>query len=406
MRMKILLKFIVVIQFAVAALAAPLFVQASDGWVACGNQGEDCDIATKNRVLVRYGSTPNNNYLFFGVEGQSAVPCSNFAGNPSDDDAKQCWYKEDTTVIPNDQWNKCADQGGGCNTGTNTPIWVKYGVGDKWLFTVQNRTFTCDNNHFGWNPDDGPAKACFVGYPAIFPSEGPDWTSCATQGNTCDLVSMGFANSSMIIRYGVDDSWNYKVAIQGDSFECNNENFGNPDDGAKKSCGVTPYQGSALKSEGVWEVLLDCNGDGCASHVSLSSGTKWSTSVSNQQTWSVGVTESIEEGIGIPPETTKSSLSSSQEYANSTEYQTALTTSFDYTATIDCGEVNSDEYKTIYQFITESTASCLTGDGGCNSKTHTTQYICYTGDVPLDGTPQCLPNACKPGTYCVECITD
>ena len=116
MQIKTSLNFITAATFAAAALFASSFVAASaDVWTACGNQGKNCDIATQNRVLVRYGNLDKNNYFFFGVEGESSVPCSNFIGNPSDDDSKQCWYNEDSSSIPDTQWNKCANERGACN---------------------------------------------------------------------------------------------------------------------------------------------------------------------------------------------------------------------------------------------------------------------------------------------------
>jgi len=408
MRMKTLLKFIAVTQFAAAVLITSSFANASDDvWTACGNQGKNCDIATQDRVLVRYGNLGKNNYFFFGVQGESAVPCSNFVGNPSDDDSKQCWYNEDSSSIPNTTWNKCADERGACNTGTDTPIWVKYGADDKWLFTVQNRTFTCDNDHFGWDPDVGTTKSCWVGYPAIYPSEGPDWTTCATEGNTCDLMATNYSNTGIIIRYGVGDAWNYKIATQSDSFECNNDNFGNPDDGPNKACGITAYLASGVITEGVWNEVLTCRGANCGAKFSITWGSTWSDSVTNQQTWSASVTDSVTAGIAIPPEKASETIAYSGSYANSTTYQQSLSDSLTGSVAVTCDEpVGSDDFRAIYQFATSSAADCLTGTGQCSSKTQTQDYICYTGAQPLPTPPQCLPNACVDGSYCTKCMTD
>ncbi len=405
--MNTLLKFIAATQFAVVLLVSPSFATASeDVWTACGNQGQNCVIATQDRVLVRYGNLDKNNFFFFGVEGQSEVSCSNFIGNPSHDDSKQCWYNVDSSSIANGNWNKCAYEGNLCNTGTDMPMWVKYGsdATDKWLYTIQDRTFTCDDDHFGWDPDVGTKKSCWVGYPPIYPTQ-PAWNTCATEGNTCDLTAINYNDTSILIRYGYgpDKAWNYKLATQSDSFDCNNDNFGNPDDGPNKACGVTLYPGPVVATQGLWHQAVNCR-ECSSTSFTVTWGTKQSSTSTNQVTWSEGVTESVSAGIVIPPESEKSSISSSQNFAYSDSYQTSLTESYDQSSTENCGHLGN-EITILYQFQTSSSADCFIGNGQCSSRTRTFDYICYSGDADKVPTPQCLPNACA-DTYCTECLVD
>ncbi|MFC1751510.1 hypothetical protein ACFL2V_22330, partial [Pseudomonadota bacterium] len=354
-----------------------------------------------DRVLVRYGKLDKNNYFFFGVEGESSVPCSNFTGNPSNGDSKQCWYNEDSASIPTSSWNECASERGDCDTGVNEPIWIKYGADAKWLYTVQSGSFTCDNDHFGWDPNKGTHKSCWVGYPLIYSPE-PDWTTCATEGQTCDLTTTNFNNTGIMIRYGVNNSWNYKIATQSDSFDCTDDNFGDPAVGTHKACGVTSYLESAVVTQGKWNKIGDCGGVQCSTSFAVTWGSTWASSVTNQQTWSVGVTDSVTAGIAIPPEKAEETIGYSESYANSTTYQQSLSDTYSETFTVNCGTAGVDEYKAVYQFATSSAADCLTGTGQCSSDTHTQDYICYTGDQELSTPPQCLPNACA-NAYCTEC---
>ena len=404
MGIKSLLRFIIATKFAVATLFVSSLVEASgDVWTACGNEGKNCNIATLDTVLVRYGISDKNNYFFFGVEGEKNVPCSNFNGDPSDGDSKQCWYNEDASSIPT-QWNECASERDNCDTGVNDPIWVKYGADGQWLYTVQSGTFSCDNDHFGWDPIKGTHKSCWVGYPIIYTST-PTWTTCATEGQSCDLTSTSDNNTGIMIRYGADSDWTYKIATQSNSFGCNNDNFGDPDKGTHKACGVTSYLESAVVTAGEWVEVDSCRGEECTISYALTWGSTWSSSVTNQDTWSVGVTESMTAGIAIPPEKAEETIGYSESYAHSTEYQTSLSDSYDQTLTVNCGTAGTGEYKAIYQFSTSSAADCLTGTGQCASETHTQDYICYSGTVDGAPAPQCLPNACA-NEYCTECKTE
>jgi hypothetical protein len=234
----------------------------------------------------------------------------------------------------------------------------------------------------------------------------PEWTTCATEGQTCDLAALDYNNTGTVIRYGVGDSWVNKIATQSDSIACNNSVFGDPAKGEHKACEVTGYLESAVLTSGKWNTVVSCEGSKCKTSYSITWGSTWSSSITNEQTWSVGVTQSVSAGIEIPPAKAESSTSYSAEYANSSSYQQSLSDSYDKSITVECGEAGSDDIKVIYQFSTASEAACLTGDGQCASTTHTQNFVCYTGDQPLPTTPQCLPNACVPGTYCTQCLTN
>lgn len=401
MGMKTLLKCIVALKITVAALLTSSLAEANTNvWVACGDQGQNCKISADDRVMVRYGNPDNSNFFFFAVEGESTVPCSNFIGNPAHDESKQCWYTENPSGIPTSGWSECSTERDTCDTGSDTPQWIRYGAGDKWLYTVQGGTFTCDNDHFQWDPYVGTHKSCEKTGMTINSS----WTQCATEGSTCSLSNLGgisYQDTGLIIKYGAGNSWNYKIATQSESIDCSNGIFYDPDKGVSKSCFVTPYLQSDIITTGAWNPVAPCQGGSCTTSYSITWGSTWSDSVTNQQTWSVGVTASATEGIAIPPEKAEETFGYSESYVDSETYQESLTESESQTITINCGDP-SDAYVTLYQFSTSSVADCITGSGDCNSATDTQDYICYSGNEPLSTTPQCLPNACQ-DEYCTIC---
>lgn len=413
---KALLKIIVFAQVILtSAFIAPSFADdTGTNWVPCGKQDKECNLdgtADTSAVLIRYGLESKNNYFFFGVQGQDTAPCSNFNGNPSDGDSKSCWRYADDSFLPEGAWwEKCALEGGVCNFNDNV-MWVRYGADDKWLYTLQSNTFECSNEYFGWDPDsDGKTgKACYIGYPVAI-NNAQTWTTCATERETCDLTELNYNNSGIVIKYGVDnaedDSWFYKIATQSNSFECSNEIFGDPSVGNHKSCQFYPYLLAPIETTGNWIKQVDCRGDYCDDQYSITWGSEWSDSVSNQITWTLGVTQSVSAGIQIGPLKAESSVGYSAAFANSTTYQTSMTDTYEETTSTNCGQASENERQVIYQFSTNSAAACLTGTGMCSSQTLTQDFICYTG--PANGSipePQCLPNACA-DTYCTQCLAD
>ncbi len=392
---------IITILMSNLSIAAP---SAPSLWIACGSQGGSCFVNTAKPVMIRYGDETKNNYLFFSTEGVERVKCDNFIGNPSDGDSKRCWYNEAADGISDQtKWTTCAEEGDNCSTNHSNPVWVRYGdvMSRKWLYTQQSGTISCSDSYFGWDPVKGTKKVCQLGEPVH--KIPPKWTTCATEGQTCDLSAYKANNTGITLRYGNKESWKYFTAVQQSEIKCNNSNFGDPIKGVNKICQFTTYTATPIVSYGRWKEVVNCRGVDCGTDYSVTWGSSWSSSITNTDTWSVGVTRSISAGVMVPPAEVSSSVSISAEYANSHTYQKSLEDSFGKTTNVSCtNDTGSSKVKTIYQFSTGSEASCLTGDGRCVSSTNTQNFICYAEDEPLPTRPICLPNACV-DVYCTEC---
>ena len=123
-----------------------------------------------------------------------------------------------------DDWTFCAPENGVCAfTGTNE---VRYGANGAFVYRTLTDGTVCTNAVFG-DPIYGTVKVC-----AIRSTPPPaEWTFCAPEGGVCAFTG------TTEVRYGADGTYVYQTFTDGTA--CNNEVFGDPLYGTRKSCAIT-----------------------------------------------------------------------------------------------------------------------------------------------------------------------
>ena len=132
-------------------------------------------------------------------------------------------------ATPTPTWTTCAVENGTCSF-SGTAL-VRYGADPYWHTGTYTNGVACNNNVFG-DPDSGIVKSCqILGTPATAtPTPVGPWTTCAAEGGTCSF------SGTALVRYGADPYWVGGTYTNG--VACNNNVFGDPDQGIVKSCQI------------------------------------------------------------------------------------------------------------------------------------------------------------------------
>ncbi|MGC4119833.1 MAG: hypothetical protein QM765_35710 [Myxococcales bacterium] len=120
-------------------------------------------------------------------------------------------------------WTHCAPEGGTCLF--NGPAEVRYGANGVYnVMTFDGGAVRCTNDVFG-DPTPGVIKDCDIRW---MNRQGGVFDFCAMEGGACSFEGTG------TVRYGANGTWAYRNVTDGTP--CNNEVFGDPVPGFRKSC--------------------------------------------------------------------------------------------------------------------------------------------------------------------------
>ncbi|GAC16456.1 dockerin type I domain-containing protein [Aliiglaciecola lipolytica] len=197
-------------------------------WTYCIGANETCEFDGSKQVA-------------FGLDGQFAyqvhqdgVYCATSVfGDPLPGKRKHCWKRNDTSHLTPPEgagWLFCIGERNTCSfTGT---FQVAFGRDGKFAYQTHQDGVSCTNAVFG-DAAPGKYKHCWVRKPSEGEPEapeGPDWTFCANEGDTCYL------DSYHEVAYGRDGAFNYE--IHNSDVVCANSEFGDPIPGRAKYCWI------------------------------------------------------------------------------------------------------------------------------------------------------------------------
>ncbi len=207
----------------------------------CATEGGVCRFAGK--AVVYYGA--RRNWTQRRLRGP--VRCDNRTfGDPLRGVRKSCFVlrgggqparlKPGVGMTNRPQGQRCAGENQVCRFGGQGRVY--YGAQNRWAVRNANRAIGCNNGVFG-DPLPGVRKSCFVqrvgAQPArLKPGVGmvasPRGQRCAQENGVCRFQGNG------TVYYGARNRWATRGA--NGVLTCNNQTFGDPLPGVRKSCFV------------------------------------------------------------------------------------------------------------------------------------------------------------------------
>ena len=365
---------------------------------------------TTDLVAIQFGLAEDNTYLV--TEGIDPIPCHNFWGDPSVGNTKNCSFTTRNVFgVPDSGFSTVAQEG---NTFTvpqtnddNNLFWLRYGVavGDRWHYTLVEggdaQEIPCNNVYFGFDPDVGAHKECQLGGTYTVGDGGIN--QCASEGASCNNIG----TAAVLAKYGQGTGYNFRFISTGSGdMSCDNAEFGpDPSPGNHKFCYVQSLKPQNAATNSEWVQVQSCGGAPCNQiEVTIQVGSTVTNSTSSQESWSVTVTDSMEEGFSFEGESDKFSLSIAEGFANSDTMTQALETSKLVGYDVTCGPVKNPVELVMYQFETTTNAHCVE-DATCSLLAQTHSYFCASSDSGPPPPPQCLPTYCKDAA-CQTCTYD
>jgi hypothetical protein len=375
------------LMLALALTTASLGTAEAATWASCGAEGGSCSIPSRARAVVRYGNDTKG-YFYWGVQGIDNSPCNNFQGDPAKTLSKSCAYATDISMLPTAYNTHCANEYGTCDVGP-TPRWGRYGLDGRWFETIQTGIISCTNGFFNYDPFPGRNKVCQIAEPVELTG---NWTTCASEYSTCYTSGMDPKTYGVLLRYGLGSRWTYRITTVSD-IHCTNDRFNkDPYDTVNKQCDYIPLASKGT-SFGQWISVGYC--DNCTSvKQTLTLGTNFSTTQTNQSQWSSTVKASVARDFTIYGATYKVSAEVSYAYSQSQTLSTALSNSITRSTEMMCATpAGTPQNIRMYQFMTNTRADCL-HTGTCAADSYTVDIRCvYNPPFGYTG-PKCVPGYC------------
>jgi len=193
---------------------------------------------------VAYGAKGKWAYQRNVTEG---IACDNDTfGDPISGVKKSCYTRESAAKPDQDGakhnaggpsgWKYCTSENQYCNFRGMKD--VAYGAKGQWAYQHNvTEGIACDNDTFG-DPISGVKKSCYTRESAAKPDRdgtkhnagGPSgWKYCTSESQYCSFKGM------KDVAYGAKGKWAYQRNVT-DGISCDNDTFGDPISGVKKSC--------------------------------------------------------------------------------------------------------------------------------------------------------------------------
>jgi CEL-III C-terminal len=132
-------------------------------------------------------------------------------------------------------WVGCANQGGDCRVFDKARAVIRFGVGDRFAYSVVDGvdTIACNASASGDPAWEGGDKGCSYSLAMDeLLDEGDEWTTCAQERGECDIGS-----EPRWVRYGKGTEW--VELIRSGKFQCSDEVAGaDPNEDVVKECHV------------------------------------------------------------------------------------------------------------------------------------------------------------------------
>lgn len=229
-------------------------------WVNCAKEGKNCAPGTDELVTVRYGI--GEDFTYFVTQGLSQVPCKNFWGDPSRGKDKECAFikKNLLGVADSSSFRRAANEGKDYVNYTRLRLWVRYGLGSTWVYTVVDpgQKMACTNGYFGFDPLRGTTKICQVGLD--FTLGQKELTDCATEGRNCEVQG----GDVVRIRYGTESRYDVRFVHREDGkIPCTNNYFGVDPIHKNKRCSYELVKPKDVETVGKWSKIISCTGRNC-----------------------------------------------------------------------------------------------------------------------------------------------
>jgi hypothetical protein len=328
-------------------------------------------------------------------------------GDPYYGHAKTCSYTTTNVLqVPDDSlFNIQSPQNTPQNVidgNVNNLIWARYGVGEKWTYTLVNTNteLVCDLQFYGMDPAPGQDKFCQYA-PAIAFATQTAPRECAAQNGVCSDVGYGailasFVGVAPVKTQNINSGQaNRIVSTSTGNFTCNAPFFGpDPAIGTLKTCYYQVIGAAAAVTTGEWYEVDSCDGSGCALSQNLTISTTKTDSTTSTSSWSETVTISMSAGFDIEGEQEKVTGSSATQFAGSSAFTSALAATKSISTSVTCQNTNSPETPqtslTMYQFGTKTDATCVM-DPSCSGTTQTSSHACVSNAPPGYTGPACAP---------------
>jgi hypothetical protein len=394
-------------------LAPPVFadseqLQAQQGWVNCGDDAsKQCLTNTTDLITIRHGL--DGRFTYTAVEGLESPPCNNFVGDPDPGNNKTCWFtKTNPLDVPDKTTFSFIAKGDTGNTFDVSPeglYWVRYGTQGRWIYAIVRgggvETVPCNEQYFGTDPYVNQHKTCELGAAFTRNKNNDTFAQCASDVNKgpCQTSTI----RPMIASYGVDGSYLQRVILNTNGeYPCGNTQFGHdPKVNTHKFCYAMDFLPKAGTTIASWKLLQSCNSnkqDCGTATISTEISSTYDEKISTEKSWSLTVSESLEEKIILDDGTID------LKAGISTTIKDAITDTFGHSKTESrtiqqaCGspaDPTSSIY--VYQFETTTPAICLQ-DSSCSLQTQTQSIYCEEVKTGHEAkTPKCLPGSANCG---------
>jgi hypothetical protein len=242
-----------------------------------------------------------------------------------------------------------------------------------------------------------PKDIYCTGYPEYdYTTNYTGWHICAEEGGECALP---YSYNIFSISFGFTDWYNNASAVvrefSGNTIRCDNGVF--PDDKTVTSqdFGTGTYRvcaysiSSQFKNPiGYWKPVASC-ANCSALQQTIGFGVSSTNANVESESWTDGLTESVNTGIRLGPFSGGTQLSESQRHTVTEQSSTAFSETFSRSCTAVCSPSGNQTNLYIYQWLIDVDQNCAS-DVDCNAKIYTCNYLCrHTTEVPM-----CIPGEC------------
>ena len=163
--------------------------QLPPGYTPCATEGGTC--TPNGTQVMAFGA---GNYEYQTISTPTTCAPASFGGtDPAFGVLKTCYL---APLGGPAGYTQCAAENGTCAVSGTAE--VAYGLNGAFHFTAASGSINCTNNVFGSDPLPNVAKNCYVATTATPPG---NWTSCATENNTCTVTG------SQPIAFGADGAY-------------------------------------------------------------------------------------------------------------------------------------------------------------------------------------------------------
>ena len=381
------------VSFAFAVLCSS--GSPSQAWVRCSGEGGDCVMNSSGRNLVRYGA--DQGHFILETSGTNRLGCNNDVfGDPAHGADKACDYMP--APPRKETWRTCAQEGGTCRLPNDQPRHVRYGAGNSFIYKIQSGSFPCNNDLF---PDiaRGQGKHCeFSDKPFSLGTKALAFRDCGTEYTQCGI---GDGTDTALLRYGVGQAWEYRLAIAA-NIQCGNDAFHvDRARGDTKFCQVASLPPQIVGVVGRWHFVSDCtNCSTLARQVQVGvSGTRSETVTKG---WAQEVSATYESSATFSGLGEKASITAKISHSETTAITNSLTRQKAETTTATCTSQPTQRLA-MYQWEIDVDELCYVRDGQCRSTVSQFRLLCAP-NPPRNYQPICPPSMCL-DTLCTKCAS-